>query len=150
MDPTKITQHTDETLYEYYDAIVAAPSGQRHEMEKAFGIKFNPNGLMSNMRRIYKPKSHTVRDWMHMLVSGGVANTQLALVFNLIVGQNIILKVVGKVCGICQAPMEAGEDRCELGLEKSVGQEIENIEFLCWNHAVVDSHYSMLLAIAGV
>ena len=95
--------------------------------KKACGIKFNPNGLMSNMRRIYKPKSHTVRDWMHMLVSGGVANTQLALVLNLIVGQNITLKVVGKFVESVKLPWRLGKTDANWVSKNRLGKKKETL-----------------------
>jgi len=109
VDCSKVKQHTDETLYAYYDEIAAAPQNERPMLEKSFGLKFNPLGLMSTMRHIYQPKSNTIRDWMHMLVSGGVANTQMALMLNRLMAINITLPTIGKFIESVHLPHRHGK-----------------------------------------
>ena len=49
--------------------------------EQAHGLKYNESGLLfrEDMRAIHKPSQHYIRDWMHILVSGGIANVELGL-----------------------------------------------------------------------
>ena len=54
-------------------------SGQAYsKLEKSYGLKYNPHGLLFNiaLRAIHRPIDHYLRDWMHILVSGGTANAQ--------------------------------------------------------------------------
>ena len=48
------------------------------KIEKPRGLKYNPHGLLFNiaLRAIHRPIDHYLRDWMHILVSGGTANAQ--------------------------------------------------------------------------
>ena len=41
-------------------------------------MKYDPHGLLFNiaLRAIHRPIDHYLRDWMHILVSGGTANAQ--------------------------------------------------------------------------
>jgi hypothetical protein len=107
-DKTKIVYHTDESMYEFYDALEAASPADRPEMEKSFGLKFNPSGLMSNHPALYKPVSHTIRDWMHMLVSGGIANVQLARVLVALTQARVSLDVVGNFVESVHLPVRHG------------------------------------------
>ena len=109
VDKSRIVFHTDETLYGYYDAIEAADPSERDELQQCYGIKFNPHGLMSNQREFYKPVSHTIRDWMHMLVSSGVANTQAALLLCLLMAHGITLKAVGTFIECVHLPHRYGK-----------------------------------------
>jgi hypothetical protein len=49
------------------------------EMTKLFGVNHNPLGMLSDkeLRRTHLPLDHYIRDWMHILVSGGVANGEV-------------------------------------------------------------------------
>ena len=109
VDKSRIVFHTDETLYAYYDAIEAADPSERDEFEQAYGIKFNPYGLMSNNREFFKPVSHRLRDWMHMMVSGGVANTQAALLLCSLMAHGITTKMVGKFIESVHLPHRYGK-----------------------------------------
>ena len=64
------------------DRLRAAPNKTtREQMETALGVHFVPTGILFDdhiRQNIWKPK-HYVRDWMHTLVSNGVAGTHLAV-----------------------------------------------------------------------
>ena len=79
-DCRNFERHTDQSLYDAYDVLAATPDADYAVTSQMLGIKVNPHGLMHDpyIRTIYKPVSHMVRDWMHMLVSNGVANIQIA------------------------------------------------------------------------
>ena len=109
VDPALFVQHSDSSLYAYYDTIVAARPRDRPDMEKAYGIKYNPYGMMHTMRRVYQPVSHTLRDWMHMLVSGGVANTQAALLLVLLMSFGVRLETVGAFVASVVLPWRHGK-----------------------------------------
>jgi len=127
VDCSKVKQHTDETLYAYYDEIAAAPQNERPMLEKSFGLKFNPLGLMSTMRHIYQPKSNTIRDWMHMLVSGGVANTQMALMLTRLMAINITLPTIGKFIESVHLPHRHGKTNANWVSRKRLGKTKESL-----------------------
>ncbi|MDA8583296.1 hypothetical protein N9L68_03660 [bacterium] len=47
-------------------------------MQQLHGLKFNADGVLfkQHLRGLHKPIEHYIRYWMHVLVSGGVANAQ--------------------------------------------------------------------------
>ena len=50
------------------------------EMETILGLKYEPDGLMyhKDLRsRVYLQVSNMIRDWMHILLNSGVANSQM-------------------------------------------------------------------------
>ena len=49
------------------------------ETQTSRGLKYCPYGLLSNirLRAIHRPIDHYLRDWMHILVSGGTGQAQL-------------------------------------------------------------------------
>ena len=66
------------------------------ELEKRYGLKYNPHGTIFQMslRMIYRPAEHYIRDWMHVIVSGGVGNVQVGLVMNELEDHNLRTSMV--------------------------------------------------------
>ena len=91
-------------------------------MEKAYGLKLNPHGLLANHRAIYKPMSHTIRDWMHMVVSSGVANVQLARVLCALMSVGITLDMVGDFVESVQLPHRHGKTSRSWVSKKRLGK----------------------------
>ena len=59
----------------------AVGNTRRQDMQTKSGINYNSDGLLFDaylMRNILKPTQNYVRDWMHTLVSNGVAGSHLA------------------------------------------------------------------------
>lgn len=57
-----------------------AADGRSYSLkEKHLGLNYNPLGLIydTSLRDVHKPIDSYIRDWMHVLVSGGVANSQM-------------------------------------------------------------------------
>jgi hypothetical protein len=86
-DMLKFRCNTDADVHAFYDHIAAAQLAglspdDYDSMTQMLGIKLNPHGLMASLplRSVYKPVTHCLRDWMHTLVSHGVANVQCARV----------------------------------------------------------------------
>lgn len=74
--------NTNEDIWEMADVLrELAEAGRPYTAEqKAYGLKYNEHGLLYNMRlrQVHRPIDHYIRDWMHILVSGGSANVQTA------------------------------------------------------------------------
>lgn len=126
-DKRKIVYHTDASLNECYDAIVAAAPADRGMLEKSFGLKYNAQGLMHNCRAIYKPVSHTIRDWMHMLVSGGMANVQLARVLVLLLNAGISLQSIGDFVESVELPRRHGKTTRAWVSRKRLGKKRDSL-----------------------
>jgi hypothetical protein len=58
---------------------LAADGRDYSEKEKLYGLLYNPLGIIYDLslRQVHKPVDSYIRDWMHILVSGGVANSQM-------------------------------------------------------------------------
>ena len=66
------------------------------EMGKLFGLTYNPLGILWDkaLRTTHLPVDHYIRDWMHILVSGGVANSEVHGVVKAMKNVNIPLKLL--------------------------------------------------------
>ena len=90
-DPRLFSRNTNEDVYAYYDSVVADPS-----LSQLLGIKCNPDGLLADdhIRTFYKPVDHTLRDWMHTVVGGGVANVECGRLLDVLLKRKISLVVI--------------------------------------------------------
>ena len=86
-DPSRFIPNTDTTIFDKADDLQRAHAANLNktrleEMSTELGINYNPKSLLLDlsMRPLYKPVSHTIRDWMHILVSDGVAGTEMAMI----------------------------------------------------------------------
>ena len=54
-------------------------SGKFEDKQKAKGITFSPHGLLldADIRDVYKPIDHFIRDWQHTICQDGVANAHI-------------------------------------------------------------------------
>ena len=81
--PSEFVRNTDQSVFDKADELkAAAERGDKIDaLSIELGINYNPASLLfdPSVRHIYKPVTHTLRDWMHMLVSDGVAGTELCL-----------------------------------------------------------------------
>ena len=76
----------------------AEHGGNVKRMQTLLGINYSPNGLLfcAALTAVLSPANNYIRDWMHTLVSNGVAGTHLALICQALVG-------VGCAMGVLQA-----------------------------------------------
>lgn len=78
--------HTNDTFYAMVDRLQVASAGTKtalKQLEQIFGLNYDPANLLYDpyLRRIIRPTDHTLRDWMHTLVSHGLAGTEMAMLF---------------------------------------------------------------------
>lgn len=64
---------------------------------KFYGLTYNPLGLLWDMdlRHTHLPLDHYIRDWMHILVSGGVANAEVHGLVKAMKDEGLPLKLLG-------------------------------------------------------
>ena len=129
IDRTAIVYNTDAMVYAAYDAIAAAPDADRKELQQLLGIKFNQFGIMSDpwLRSIYLPVTHNIRDWMHMLVSGGCANTLCAIVLNALGRHRISLDMVGTFIETFTLPSRHGKPSAKWVGRKRLGKKRDSL-----------------------
>ena len=80
-DLSRTPKHTKESIYAMVDSVLGeADDTERDRKEQLFGLKANPHGLLADpyTRTFYDPSTMYLRDWMHTMVSGGVANVLCA------------------------------------------------------------------------
>lgn len=95
--------HSNASVYAMADDIEAKhgniPPKTFERLQQHYGLNYNPHGLLQDKclraRGIYKPIDHTLRDWMHTLVSGGVANVHMGLLLHVLVASGITLESIG-------------------------------------------------------
>lgn len=63
------------------------PRAQISRLEQAFGINFDPDGVLADQhcRQIVDPIRHYIRDWMHTIASHGVAGTEMCMLIKKLV-----------------------------------------------------------------
>ena len=78
-DPGLFQYNTNDTIFAAYDYL-AANLDDRDALQQYLGLKYDPDGLIhdAHIRTFYKPVDHTLRDWQHTMVGGGVANVECA------------------------------------------------------------------------
>lgn len=94
----QLDQHSDESIYEMVNML---RDQQPHTNKKQFrrlmqvlGLMFDDQSLLfqDDLKPIVKPYSHTIWDWMHCLVSNGVADVELGLFAQAMCGAGISMK----------------------------------------------------------
>lgn len=93
-----IERNTNEDIWEMADTLhgLAAAGRSYSKKEKELGLKYNENGLLycQSLRSVHKPIDHYIRDWMHILVNGGVANTQTYHLFEALKKEHVPVELV--------------------------------------------------------
>ena len=85
-DMGQLQYHTNESFYEMIDRLRVAhaqPGGRSMvaKLERTFGVNCDLDSLLfdADLRSIVRPRDHYCRDWMHTLMSHGVAGTESAM-----------------------------------------------------------------------
>ena len=75
-----VVANTNNDIWEMADVVhdLATRGRSYTETQKLLGLNYNPSGLLYNhsLRQVHRPIDHYIRDWMHIIVNGGVGNTQ--------------------------------------------------------------------------
>ena len=92
--------NTNEDIWEIADVLKETVDAHLPiaEMETSRGVKYNRHGLLLNkaLRKIHLPIDHYLRDWMHILVSGGTANAQMHAVAKALKIENVPTSIIQK------------------------------------------------------
>ena len=125
----KFDYHTNESFWEVIDHL----RNQKHvlsktkfaELQKYVGVNYDEDTLLydDSLRSMVKPIDMIVRDWMHTLVSGGVASTEISLVLQLLVEAGISLGHVTEYSLRFKLPMAKSQPDADWFSEKRIGEE---------------------------
>ena len=79
------------------------------------------NGLIMDLglRRIYKPKEHTIRDWQHTLASDGVGNTLICQTLRIIGDRGFSVEHVQMFMSTVELPSKYGKSDPENWLSRN-------------------------------
>ena len=108
-----IDRNSDYDIWEMADVLqerAHAGSAYAH-LQKAYGLKYNPRGLLYNvrLRDVHRPTKHYIRDWMHIIVSGGVANTHMACLNTELRSHGLPTNVLQRFSMECVLPRQYGK-----------------------------------------
>ena len=90
-DPRQFILHTNESIYDMVDKLIEKKQTMSptdfDTLQQHYGLHYAPAGMLfdPSLRDVVKPVDHYLRDWMHTLMSQGVAGTELALLFAVVV-----------------------------------------------------------------
>jgi len=78
---SQLGMRSDRDVWGYCDELEAAPAGERAELQKLCGIKYQADGLLYDtaLRPFVSPTSSNRFDAMHILASNGLLNVEIAL-----------------------------------------------------------------------
>ena len=95
-----IVFNTNEDIWEIADVLKEKVDGGEaiDSMETSRGVKYNRHGLLFNtdLRKIHLPIDHYLRDWMHIMVSGGTANAQTHALAKALKKENVPNSIIQK------------------------------------------------------
>ena len=128
-DPDLITSNTDADIHTFFDTVRAAPPNARNALHQVFGLKADPDGIIGDpwLRSIYKPVDHNLRDWMHMLVSGGCANISCAEILKGLNNHGITLNSISAFIETWTLPHRHGKVDGQWVSHKRLGKTKESL-----------------------
>jgi hypothetical protein len=108
-------RHTNESVWEMCERLQYLAHNHHSEelklREQLYGLKYIEDGLLycRELRSIFRPVDHSIRDWMHMIVNGGVGNTQCASLIHELGEHGIPLSVTQAFLLECILPKKYGK-----------------------------------------
>ena len=110
-----VVRNTNESVWEMCDRLeYLARSNQTDDLkerEQLYGLKYIENGLLycRELRHMLRPIDNIFRDWMHMIVNGGVGNTQCAHILHALEENDIPIAVPRTYLTECILPRKYGK-----------------------------------------
>ena len=107
--------HTNESVFAMADRLKAAIANKKQyeRLETTYGLHYIPSGVMYDTslrnRGIYLPLSHYLRDWMHVIASGGVANVHLGLLLHVLKAHGFTLDFIANAVMAFTLPNKWGK-----------------------------------------
>ena len=115
-DSSRFVHRSNMDVYNTVDELVglhhaATTKTAREALETAYGFNVCPQGILVDheMRDVFKPVDHTLRDWQHVLVGDGVANSILGETLNALKGFGYPMDTVRNFMLECTLPSKYGK-----------------------------------------
>ena len=91
---------------------------------------YDPHGLLHDhyIRSFYKPRDHTLWDWMHMLVISGVANIECAQLIDALTGRGIQISTISAYLMTFVLPRRNGGVDESWVSKKRMGKKRESLQ----------------------
>ena len=124
-DPGLFKRRDDKQLFDLADELVELNRTNQKTALKKFqtenGVKFMPGEMLfcTMLRQLYKPVKHTIRDWMHIFCSGGVANIHIGLLLHVLTAFGFTVDVVMVFVLACTLPHKWGKRASKDWIKKS-------------------------------
>jgi hypothetical protein len=120
-DTTKFDYRSNEGVYAiidglkvHYEDLLTKPrfpktTWEKSERDAGFNLVFEGILLDTDLRHIYKPVDHTIRDWQHTLAQDGVANTHVAALLHRLKTKGIGIERVQTFSQLVNYPSAIGK-----------------------------------------
>ena len=112
----KLDYNSNADVFLMADRLVAAKAGGMSKKDFAqlqliFGLSYNEHGLLfdPSSRSVLLPVDNCLRDWMHALVSGGVASTEIALLLHALRAEGVTLEMIQRFAVTFTLPKARGK-----------------------------------------
>ena len=111
---------TNDDVWGMVDRLIAAKQAgmskaEFSKLEQIFGLKYVPTGLLFDvhLRSVIKPIDNFLRGWMHCLVSGGVAGTEMCFFFQEIEKVGVPLERLQDFSALFRFPRSRGKPQAK-------------------------------------
>ena len=115
-DYAALDYHTNDSFYAMVDRLSAAKTELKTKnafarLEQVLGVTYIAEGLLfdAHLRKVLRPVDNCIRDWMHTMVSGGIAGTEMALVIQKLQGEGVTLDMLTEFAGHFNLPRACGK-----------------------------------------
>ena len=124
-DTALFDTYSNDEIFQAYDLIRAAPATDTDQLSQCLGLKLNDAGMLfdPHVRTIYRPIDHTLRDWMHVLVSNGVANTETGVLIRALMSHGITLQMISDYMMTFTLPHRNGRVEPTWVAKKNINKE---------------------------
>ena len=131
IDYRRMDPHTNETVFAMADRLHAVKIGgvtskkDFEAMQQMLGLNYHPEGILNDahLRSIIRPVDHTLRDWMHVFVSGGVAGTELSLLIQEMRKHGVTEAMLVEFGGRFKFPRAQGKLDTSVWTDSKIGDE---------------------------
>jgi hypothetical protein len=126
----KLKLNSNRLIFDIFDRIKSAAEADRELLQQQLGMNYNPDGILADMwiRSFYKPVDHMLRDWMHMLVSNGVCNREMAYLFRALSALGVTIGMVNEFVVKFRIPKRHGKVSPTWLSAKRLGKKKQNLQ----------------------
>jgi len=126
----KLQLTSNRLIFDIFDRIKSAADKERDILQQQLGMNYNADGILADawIRTYYKPVDHMLRDWMHMLVSNGICNRELAFLIQALSAVGVTLGMVNQFVLKFKIPKRLGKVSPTWLSPKRLGNKKTNLQ----------------------